>query len=278
MQDLTLIISVRTGQLKRVHNRNIKSKRATRQRKAAFPKQPTLYIKNSPQFINKNKSPPYNMCYGGDFLRHIRFRNARRSIFRLIVLLIIIITAGAAFLELRLRPVIGCISSLQAKSLATTEIAETVTDILQSSGIGAEELETVQTDSSGAICAITTNAAEANRLKNLITVQVQENLSKIRNRRVDVPLGTILGSNLLSGTGPGVPVYISLSGTVETNFSAVLESGGINQTVHRLSVEITADINVVTPLYSCKESVSTSVLVGETLIVGKTPALYSSSQ
>lgn len=73
-------------------------------------------------------------------------------------------------------------------------------------------------------------------------------------------------------------MYISLSGTVETNFSAVLESGGINQTVHRLSVEITADINVVTPLYSCKESVSTSVLVGETLIVGKTPALYSSSQ
>ena len=72
-------------------------------------------------------------------MRHIRFRNARRSIFRLIVLLIIIITAGAAFLELRLRPVIGCISSLQAKSLATTEIAETVTDILQSSGIGAEE-------------------------------------------------------------------------------------------------------------------------------------------
>lgn len=202
----------------------------------------------------------------------------KRSALAFAAVLLLLAASAAAFLELRLRPVMGSVASIQAKSLATSEIARTVNDILQSTGIGAEDLETINTNASGEVCSITTNAPKANKLKNLITGQVQENLQSVRNHRIDVPLGTILGSNLFGGTGPSVPLYISLSGTAESDFSSVLESGGINQTVHRLSVDITADINVVTPLYSCSERITTSVLIGETLIVGSTPALYSSSQ
>lgn len=123
----------------------------------------------------------------------------------------------------------------------------------------------------GAITSISTNTVITNRLKNLITVRTQEALSNIRSKRVDVPVGTIIGGELFNGVGPCLPVYISMSGTVSSDFEEEFESGGINQTVHKLSVRISAEINIIMPMTSCTENVETTVMVGETVIVGDTP-------
>ncbi len=187
----------------------------------------------------------------------------------LIMLIVLIITV--IFLEIRLKPVIRSVASIQAQSFATLTISETVTDILDEMNISGEELETVTASSDGTIASISTNTVVTNRLKNLITTRTQEALSNIQSKRIDVPIGTILGGELFNGVGPAIPVYISMSGTVNSDFEEKFESGGINQTVHKLSVKISAEINIIMPMTSCTERVETTVLVGETVIVGETP-------
>lgn len=190
---------------------------------------------------------------------------------KIIFIILIIMVVTVIFLEIRLKPVIRAVASVQAQSFATLTINETVTDILDEMNIDGEELESVTVSTDGTITSISTNTVVTNRLKNLITTRTQEALSNIQSKRIDVPIGTIIGGELFNGVGPEIPVYISMSGTVNSDFEEEFESGGINQTVHKLSVKISAEINIIMPMNSCTERVETTVLVGETVIVGETP-------
>ena len=55
------------------------------------------------------------------------------------------------------------------------------------------------------------------------------------------------------------------------SFEESFESGGINQTVHKLSLRINVQLSVLTPSGSIDENATTSVLIGETVIIGNTP-------
>ena len=82
----------------------------------------------------------------------------------------------------------------------------------------------------------------------------------------------MISGELFSGLGPSLPVFISLSGNVKSDFESTFEAGGLNQTVHRLSLHISAEINIIMPLNSVSTTVETSVLISETVIAGRVTA------
>lgn len=206
-----------------------------------------------------------------------RHRMSRKSKKRIIIFLIISVLV-IVFFEIRLKPVTDGIAEVQAQSLSTKLINQTVTDIIDEYDIQCDDLEEIVYTSDGSISSVNTNTVNVNKLKNAISINIQDNLSDIKNRRVDVPFGTILGSRLFNGQGPDIPLYITLSGNVKSDFESTFESGGVNQTVHKLSVKISADITIIMPMSTATTTVETSVLVGETVIVGSVPSgmLYSS--
>ncbi|MBQ1660736.1 MAG: sporulation protein YunB [Clostridia bacterium] len=198
-------------------------------------------------------------------------RKNKRKLHRIIILCGFI-SAIFIFLEYRLKPVAESISEMQAKALATEIINQSVADIIDENNITCEQLETLSFSPDNRITAVSSDTIVTNKLKNAVTLRIQDNISGIRNRRVDIPLGTIIGGELFNGQGPSIPLFISLSGNVESDFESTFESGGINQTVHKLSVNIKAEITVLMPLGSYSTNVDTSVLVGETVIVGDVPS------
>ncbi len=181
------------------------------------------------------------------------------------------------FLECRLKPIAGSVSAIQAKALATEIINRSVFDVMQETGISCEELEHISYADGNMVTAISANTLLTNQLKNTVTLRIQEKLSDVRQHRVDIPLGTLIGSELTNGQGPSIPICISLSGNVRSDFESTFESGGLNQTVHKLSLRITAELHILMPLGAEETTVETSVLLGETVIVGEVPTglLYS---
>ena len=204
------------------------------------------------------------------FLQIRRYRRFSGKYRKIIAVLLAVIIVSVIFLEVKLKPVIAAASLVQAKSFAVTAINETTVNILDEMNITNEELENVTVSEDGTVRAISSNTVTTNKLKNKITLKAQEALSNIQNERIDIPIGTVIGGELLTGKGPCIPVYISISGTVSSDFEESFESGGINQTVHKLSVRISADINIITAMTSASETVTTSVLIGETVIIGDT--------
>ena len=74
---------------------------------------------------------------------------------------------------------------------------------------------------------------------------------------------------MLSGRGPGVKIRISSIGNIETNLNSEFTSQGINQTLHRIYVDISCNVKVLTPFKDIERKITNKVLLAENVIVGR---------
>ena len=95
-----------------------------------------------------------------------------------------------------------------------------------------------------------------------------------KNIRVEIPLGNLTGSSLLLGKGPNVVVQMIMLTSPHVSFRSELASAGINQTEHRLLLDVVVDISVLVPWGSLSTQAVTEVLIAQTVVVGHVPNLY----
>ncbi len=63
-------------------------------------------------------------------------------------------------------------------------------------------------------------------------------------------------------------------GTVETDLRSEFKEAGINQTLHRIYLEVKCNVNILTPYSTIKETIVNQVLLAEGVIVGNIPNTY----
>lgn len=79
---------------------------------------------------------------------------------------------------------------------------------------------------------------------------------------------------MLSGRGPGVKIRISSIGNIETDLESEFTSQGINQTLHRIYVDVSCNVKVLTPFKDIERNITNRVLLAENVIVGNIPDTY----
>lgn len=52
------------------------------------------------------------------------------------------------------------------------------------------------------------------------------------------------------------------------------ESAGVNQTIHRLYLDVTCNVSILTPYNVIEESISNEIVLIENVIVGLVPTTY----
>lgn len=95
-----------------------------------------------------------------------------------------------------------------------------------------------------------------------------------KNLQVSIPVGNLTGSSLLLGRGPNITVRMIMLTSPHIQFRSELSAAGINQTEHRLFLDVVVDIDVLVPWGSVATQVTTEVLIAQTVIVGRVPNLY----
>ena len=90
-----------------------------------------------------------------------------------------------------------------------------------------------------------------------------------------IPLGTITGISFLSGKGPAIHVSYTPAGSVQSQFSSEFTSSGINQTLYRVNIKLTASIQLVMPGIYELIRVSTEAAIAENIIAGEVPQVYT---
>ena len=90
--------------------------------------------------------------------------------------------------------------------------------------------------------------------------------------------GSIFGNKYLTGIGPRIDIKILLVGNVSTELKSEFKSVGINQTIHRLYLDVICNMNVVTPYDNIECEVSNQTLITEAVIVGEIPNTYYDSE
>ncbi len=198
-------------------------------------------------------------------------RTFRPNPFLMAILLgIIFAMGGIGMLELRLRPVVEELAAVQVKNRVTRDINSVLSDM------SAEycNLVTTQYGPQGEILALTTDMAAANRLRDQVADQVLSAIECIDVHELGVPFGSLFDIDLAWAKGPSIRVHSLVAGTVQTRMHSEFTAAGINQTQHRILLEVNVPLTVLLPGISTVTEVTTQVCVAETIIVGRVPQTF----
>ncbi|MBR0351227.1 MAG: sporulation protein YunB [Clostridia bacterium] len=79
---------------------------------------------------------------------------------------------------------------------------------------------------------------------------------------------------IFSGQGPGIKITISTVGNVKTDLKSEFTAQGINQTLHRVYLQVECEVSILTPFDTIERSITNQVLIAENVIVGHIPETY----
>lgn len=159
------------------------------------------------------------------------------------------------------------------RSITTVAVNDAIYYTL-SDNLRYEDLVSIERDEGGNILAVSSNALQINRIARDAAYMSQENLDKMSEAGIEVPLGALTGVEALAGFGPKMNVKIIPISNVECKFVSEFEEAGINQTKHSIYLEIVADISIILPSGTSNFASLTQVLICESVLVGKVPDTY----
>lgn len=194
-----------------------------------------------------------------------------RKIIKIVTALMIAFFVANAIIKAIL-PVIDTQCINMAKSIATKISNKQATIVM--ADYEYADLMNITKDEQGNIKMIGANVILVNKIISDIPILIQNELDKIENSQFYIKLGTFTGSKLLSGRGPNIEIKMSAIGNIETDLKSEFSEAGINQTVHRIYLEIKCNVIILTPFNSIEEQIVNQVLLAEGLIVGNTPNTY----
>lgn len=160
-----------------------------------------------------------------------------------------------------------------AVDLMTLCVNDTINRTLAGRDYGYDYFVTIDRDESGAVTAIKANMARINALSSELLSDIVEAADR-GELSLSIPIGNILGSSLLLGKGPDIPVDITLLTSSRVDFKNEISAAGINQTKHEMKLDVVVDIDVVLPWRTVSTQVVTEILIAETVIVGEVPQTY----
>lgn len=176
-------------------------------------------------------------------------------------------------MEVHLKPTLLAIAEAKATLIATQSINSVISESVNLS-IDPKKLVNITLDSRGRVVLIQPNTMEFNKIAADTTIKVQNILRDIGEEKINIPMGQILGSQLLASVGPNVTITVIPVGTVQVKVIDKFEQAGINQTRHMVYLIATTEIRIVVPLVSKSVSVNTQVPIAEYVVVGEVPSTY----
>lgn len=201
----------------------------------------------------------------------------RRYLQRLILRLLLVVLALSLVLTLmrsRFYPVVRSLAETQVKNTASDLINDAIAEQIADGNIQYDRIVYFEKDLNGRITALKTNIGEINRLKTDVLNIINDEILSTDESSLGVALGSLFLPEFLSGKGPKLPVKILVIRNSEADFYSDFSEAGINQTLHKLNMEVFLDVTVLVLGATTEFTISSHMVVAETVIVGDVPETY----
>lgn len=200
-----------------------------------------------------------------------RKKNKSNSIFFIMVTIFIAIIVFVA-LNKSIDPIFRTLCENKAHEIATIVTNEETTKVM--ANYKYEDMFTIKKDENGNMKMINANILTINEITSDIAINIQNSLDNYEDTEIKLAIGSFLGSRLLSSIGPNIKINLSSIGKVNTEIKSEFESKGINQTIHRVYLQVNCIVNILTPYENFEANVSNQVLLMENVIIGEIPQNY----
>lgn len=205
------------------------------------------------------------------------YMSEQRSLRMLFIMLAIIIFVVIVLIQTDrcIRPTINAICEEECQAFTSRLIGKSIHETLSENPYDYNDFSKLLHDENGNITAVETLTGNVNRLQAELLVSLNEALDNSRDMEIEVSLGTASGVWIFAGKGPSLPMRILPIGSADVELVSTFESSGINQTCHKITIEVNAHVAGAVPFFKTETNVKYEYILTETVIVGNVPNGYA---
>ena len=200
-----------------------------------------------------------------------RLKKIKRK-YLILIMLIAIIVIIVTLLNRVVYPLFSKKCIYQAKVIVTQISNEETEKIMQN--YTYKDLVHIEEDSEGNVTFLESNVVLINQIKSSIVNNIQKRFTEDRNVNIEIRLGALTGSRLISNVGPKIKIKVIPSGTITSTLETEFYSVGVNQSLHRIYLNIDCTVSILSPFETVSQSIQNKILLSESVIVGNTPENY----
>ena len=196
-----------------------------------------------------------------------------RKLLRFIIIFLVVVLVGLIFFRTKYDAICS-LAETQVKNTTSDLINDAIDRQIEDGTIQYDRMVYFEKDLDGRITALKTNMSEVNRLKTDILNLINDEILALSVDDIGIPLGSLFLPEVLSGRGPSIPVEIMSIRNSDASFSSDFTEAGINQTLQQLNMHVSVDVTVLVLGKTNSFTISSQVVVAETIIVGDVPDTY----
>lgn len=191
------------------------------------------------------------------------------------VSLLMLTTCGFIFTENTMKHTLSTTAELKSKEIIEQVVNSAVYDLTHTED--GSELEIIYTDEDqeGQLQMVTLNTPLLNKIGTEIAKRVNDDIYYNETEQIRLSLGSLLGSKLLSQTGPYFTFDIVPVAVINIGYNTEFESAGINQSKYKVYLHVKTETRLLVPFMSEKFTTENTVLIAEAVIVGDVPQTYA---
>lgn len=203
------------------------------------------------------------------------YKNRRpHSLRRTLLLILSVLLALLLLFDLRIYPGAAALAEAAVRREAEGLLAAAFLSEMTGEGITYTDLITLRYRGDGVLSTLTCDTPRLTALRNRLMLSVLKELDE-SIMQLSLPLGTVVGGDLLSGCGPMLKVRVLLARDATARIESEFREVGINQSLHRVLFTVEIHMTVMLPSRPLSLTVRESYPIAETVIVGEVPDAYT---
>ncbi|MCF0147734.1 MAG: sporulation protein YunB [Clostridium sp.] len=200
----------------------------------------------------------------------IRFQIKHPKIIIFIISIFLLFNSILYLFDKNILPAALSIGEEKLKREATAIINETALDIY-SKDFDYKDMIITEKDNEGNITMLRADTVKLNYLSAKLVLASNNKIGELEEVGLKIPLGYMTKNLVFYNLGPRINVDMTQVGNITSSYESVFESAGINQTRHKIYLNVNMKMKLIVPLKSREVEIVSQIPIAETIIVGKVP-------
>lgn len=194
----------------------------------------------------------------------------RINVFLLTIFLLILISIIS--FAIASYPIFVASCKTAAGSKANHIVSEEVEKIMKD--YTYNDLIDIEKDGNGEVVLMKSNTVLINQLTSKMVTNIQNSIDHTPTIMVYINYGSVSGISLLKNLGPKFDIELEAAGKIDTEIKSEFQSVNVNQTLHKIYLNLSTSISILTPIGVYGRDIESKVLLTEAVIVGDVPDTY----
>ena len=203
-------------------------------------------------------------------------RNYKKKTYKIILILFFIISLLLISMQYEdnILPSVSEMSENYAINAINEKINTSVEKIIDEMDLTSNDFFEKSFDNENKINYISVNSILVNKFCADVAEEITKQIKEFEEIEIELPLGNILGIEILSNLGPEIDISLDQIGSTLVDYETDFQSKGINQINFKIWLNTKNEIKVISPIFAKKIIVKRKLMLVNTVFNGATPEVY----